>query len=99
MNYRKGISLGLALSLVVWSNAAALSNTEEIIKRVSDFDKDSKILLNQLNQDEPLKNLQDEDEVRIVVEMEGNPIVETATEQGLSLIHIFWIFTNRYTNN
>ncbi|MDU1411468.1 MAG: S8 family serine peptidase [Clostridium sp.] len=85
MNYRKGISLGLALSLVVWSNAAALSNTEEIIKRVSDFDKDSKILLSQLNEDEPLKNLQDEDEVRIVVEMEGNPIVETATEQGIKV--------------
>lgn len=85
MNYKKGISLGLALSLVLGTNVSALSTTDNLMDLMKDRNLSVNSLQNQISQETALQTLKKTDEVRIIVEMEENSVIEAATSKGIKL--------------
>ena len=85
MNYKKGISLGLALSLVLGTNVSALSTTDDLITLMKDRNLSVNSLQNQISEEAALQSLKKTDEVRIIVEMEENAVIEAATSKGIKL--------------
>ena len=85
MNYKKGISLGLALSLVLGTNVSALSTTDDLITLMKDRNLSVNSLQNQISEEAALQSLKKTDEVRIIVEMEENAVIEAATGKGIKL--------------
>lgn len=78
MNYKKGISMGIALSLVVGSSASAI--TPEDIATI----KDGKLMTleKQIAEESNLKSLQGSDRVRIIVELNGDAVIEKAAAEN-----------------
>ncbi|WP_346931206.1 S8 family serine peptidase, partial [Clostridium sp.] len=85
MNFKKGISIGLALSLVLGSNMTALASPNELVKSLGDSKEREMVLQAQIQQEPNLKTLNDSDQVRIIVELEGEAVIEKATKNGLKL--------------
>ena len=85
MNFKKGISIGLALSLVLGSNMTALASPNELVKSLGESKEREMVLEAQIQQEPNLKTLNDSDQVRIIVELEGEAVIEKATKNGQKL--------------
>lgn len=85
MNFKKRISVGLALSLVLSSSSLASAMPNELVKTLTDSKEQLKLLQAQIQQDHALKNLKDSDKVRVVVELNGDPLIQIATTKGLKI--------------
>ncbi|MEG1257345.1 S8 family serine peptidase [Clostridium sp.] len=85
MNFKKGISAGLALSLVLGSSSSAFAMPNELVKTLADSKEQLMVLQAQIQQEDALKDLKDSDKVRVVVELEGEPVIQVATKKGLKI--------------
>jgi lactocepin len=85
MNFKKGISIGLALSLVLGSNMTALASPNELVKSLGESKEREMVLQAQIQEEPDLQTLKDSDQVRVIVELEGEAVIEKATKKGLKL--------------
>ncbi|MEG0307236.1 MAG: S8 family serine peptidase [Clostridium sp.] len=85
MNLKKGIAVGLSLSLVLGSNVSALAMPNELIKSLGESKEQIMVLQAQIDQEDGLKSIKESDKVRVVVELESEPVIEIATRKGLKI--------------
>ncbi|MEW8995546.1 cell wall-binding repeat-containing protein [Clostridium sp.] len=85
MNFKKGISVGLALSLVLGSNMTAFASPNEVIKSLGESKEKQMVLQAQIQQDTNLQTIKDSDQVRVIVELDSEAVLEKATKKGIKL--------------
>ena len=85
MNFKKGISIGLALSIALGSSMTALASPNELVKSLGESKERQMVLEAQIQQEPDLQTLNDSDEVRVIVELESEAIIEKATKNELRL--------------
>uniref|UniRef100_UPI003216D880 S8 family serine peptidase n=2 Tax=Clostridium sp. TaxID=1506 RepID=UPI003216D880 len=85
MNFKKGISIGLALSIALGSSMTALASPDELVKSLGESKEREMVLEAQIQEEPDLQTLNDSDQVRIIVELEGEAVIEKATKDGLKL--------------
>ncbi|MFR1709301.1 MAG: cell wall-binding repeat-containing protein [Clostridium sp.] len=85
MNFRKGVSIGLALSIALGSSMTALASPNELIKALGETREKQMVLQAQIKQEAKLQTLKDSDKVRVIVELESEAVIEKASKKGLKL--------------
>ncbi len=85
MNFKKGISVGLALSLVLGSTMTAFASPNELVKSLRESKEKLMVLQAQIKQEPALQTIKDSDEVRVVVELDSEAVLEKATKKGIKL--------------
>ncbi|MDU1411954.1 MAG: cell wall-binding repeat-containing protein [Clostridium sp.] len=82
MDYKKSVSVGLALSMFLSSSAAALT-PDEALKKVEKLGINT--LEAQISCEDDLKNLKDTDIVRIIVELESDSVIDKLTAANTNI--------------
>ncbi len=85
MNFKKGISVGLALSLVLGSTMTAFASPNELVKSLGESKEKLMVLQAQIKQEPALQTIKDSDEVRVIVELDSEAVLEKATKKGIKL--------------
>ncbi|MGV8982435.1 cell wall-binding repeat-containing protein [Clostridium sp.] len=85
MNFKKRISVGLSLSLVLSTSSLASAMPNRLVRTPTNSKEQLQVLQAQIQQEEALKSLVDSDKVRVVVELKGEPVIQIATTQGLKI--------------
>ncbi|WP_346906001.1 S8 family serine peptidase, partial [Clostridium sp.] len=85
MNFKKGISIGLALSIALGSSMTALASPDELVKSLGESKEREMVLEAQIQEEPDLQTLNDSDQVRIIVELESEAVIEKATKNGIKL--------------
>lgn len=90
MNYKKGMALGVALSMMVGANVQALSVGADVLsnqsKNTADLMQQMRSgIVKQMETDKLLTGTKDSDNVRIIVEMDEDCVISKATAKGLRL--------------
>lgn len=91
MNLKKIMALGIAASMIMSSSAAAISGTtsttsaDNFRKALQEQRERLMVLESQLAGEENLQDIKDSDTVRVIVELEGDAVIEKATAKGLKV--------------
>ncbi|MGN9163548.1 cell wall-binding repeat-containing protein [Clostridium sulfidigenes] len=85
MNFKKGISVGLAISLVLGSTMTAFASPNELVKSLGESKEKLMVLQAQIKQEPALQTIKDSDEVRVIVELDSEAVLEKATKKGIKL--------------
>ncbi len=91
MNLKKVMALGIAASMFMSSSAAAITSTtsttsaDNFRKALQEQRERLMVLESQLSAEENLQELKDADTVRVIVEVEGDAVIEKATAKGLKV--------------
>lgn len=85
MNFKKGISVGLALSLVLGSTMTAFASPNELAKSLGESKEKLMVLQAQIKQEPKLQTIKDADQVRVIVELDSEAVLEKATKKGIKL--------------
>lgn len=95
MNLKKVMAIGIALSIVTGSGASAFAedaNTsttlENFRKALQEQREREMVLESQLAEESDLQGLKDSDVVRVILELEGESVIEKATTKGLKVSDI-----------
>ncbi|MEG2017548.1 MAG: S8 family serine peptidase, partial [Clostridium sp.] len=95
MNLKKVMAIGIALSIVTGSGASAFAedaNTattlENFRKALQEQKEREMVLDSQLAEESNLQGLKDSDVVRVIVELEGEAVIEKATAKGVKVSDI-----------
>lgn len=85
MNFKKGVSIGLALSIALGSSMTALASPNELVKALGEAREKQMVLQAQIKQEPKLQTLKDSDKVRVIVELESEALIQKASKKGLKL--------------
>ena len=95
MNLKKVMAIGIALSIVTGTTASAFaedSNTATALDKFRQALQEQKeremVLDSQLAEESSLQGLKDSDKVRVIVELEGDAVIEKATVRGVNVSEI-----------
>ena len=85
MNLKKVLAIGIALSIVTGSSVSAFTSSGIIGPQSKELKEKIMVLESQLATDGNLKKVKDSDKVRVIVEVEGDAVIEKATAKGLKV--------------
>lgn len=85
MNLKKVMAIGIALSIVTGSSGSAFASETKLLQTLNAEKNKVTKLETQISAEEGLQSINDSDTVRVIVELEEQPVIERATAEGIKI--------------